>query len=841
MLSCVVYERPFRRAEGTAWCASRHAATWKRRGGSEVADYKYIGKDYQTPDIVAKVTGKAKYAEDFRAEGMLFAKLLLSPMPHARITRIDASEALAMEGVEGILTEDDLPPLQREGIQERALNSTEPLYEGQPVLAVAAVDETTAADAIEKIRIDYEPLPFAVDPMASLRPGSPNARLDGNAFAGREVTTVKWSEDVFASAEPGKLPMGEVGEEWEHGDVEEALAEADLVLDETIVQASTSHQPLETRTAMAYWQNGKCYVHCSTQSTVRSHAPAAAWIGIEPENLVLIGEYCGGGFGSKIPGSIFEAIPGLLSRKIGKPVMLRITRQEENYIGRARPGYQARVRAGFRSDGRLTAVDLFVVQDNGPYNRQGDFLTTGRIASLAYQPENMRFRGLSVITNTPPRTSQRGPGGVQAIAMFEPVMSKAARQLGIDHVEFHRINAPSGTAAYGPTNDEGVRRRVTSANVSEALDLGSKLFNWEERKQRSGQRNGTKVTGVGVSVSPYVGGSLGYDGLLVIKPDGKMYIQSGIGNLGTHSVFDTTRAACEVLDFPFEDVSVAWGDTSRHLPWSASQGGSQTTHAHTRANWAAGLDAKRKLQEIAARDLGGAPDDYDVGGGSVYHRSNRSRSLSFARAAERAIQIGGKYDGHELPEDINPYTAKSATNLAGEGLMGVARDNFGRDGDTYTFVIGFAEVEVDVETGHVRVVDYASAADCGVILHPRSLGAQINGGSIQGFGHAMKQRWVYDQHWGLPVAKRFYSSKPPTILDVPLHMKWGALDIPDPQTPVGAKGIGEPPQGSGAGAVLSAIADAIGDEHLRRTPVTPDMILSSLEMGPDGQFTAHIG
>ena len=316
-----------------------------------MSDYKYIGKNYQTPDIVAKVTGQAKYAEDFRAAGMVFAKLLLSPMPHARITRIDASEALAMEGVEAILTEDDLPPPQREGVVERALNSTEPLYEGQPILAVAAIDETTAALAVEKIQIDYEPLPFAVDPMASLRPGSPNARLDGNAFVGREIATIKWSEEVFASAEPGKLPMGEVGEEWEYGDVETALAEADLVLDETGVQASTSHQPLETRTAMAYWQNGKCYMHCSTQSTVRSHAPTASWIGIEPENLVIIAEYCGGGFGGKIPGAIFQAIPALLSRKIGKPVMMRIYRQEENYIGRARPGYQSRVRAGFTSRG----------------------------------------------------------------------------------------------------------------------------------------------------------------------------------------------------------------------------------------------------------------------------------------------------------------------------------------------------------------------------------------------------------------------------------------------------------------------------------------------------------
>lgn len=795
----------------------------------DVAHHKILGKDYTTPDLVAKVTGQAKYAEDFRAEGMVFAKLLLSPMPHARITRIDTSAAEAMDGVLGILTEDDLPPVDSDGIQERALNSTEPLYEGQPILAVAAVDETTAADAVEKIEVDYEPLPFAVDPLESLRPGSDNARLDGNAYVGREVQTIKWNADDFAEEGNGHLPMGEPGEEWSFGDVDTALAEADLVLDETVIQQSTSHQPLETRSAMAYWENGKCYLFASTQSVVRSHAPAANWIGIEPENLVFIGEYCGGGFGSKIPGSIFEAIPGLLSKKIGRPVMMRITRQEENYIGRARPGWQGRVKMGFRSDGRITGIDLYLIQNNGPYNRQGDFLSGGRMATLMHQPESMRFRGISVLTNTPPHTSQRGPGGVQIVAMLEPIVSKAARQLGIDQVEMRRINGPSGEAEYGPPNAEGVRRHATSAFVSEALDLGKDLFNWDERKTRSGQRVGSKVTGVGVALSPYVGGSIGYDGLFTIRPDGKLYAHSGIGNLGTHSVFDTVRAAAEVLDFPWEKVEVTWGNTGKNLPWSSGQGGSQTTHAHTRANWAAGLDAKRKLQEIAARDLGGSPESYEVGGERVYHRSNRSRYLTFARAAERAVELGGRYDGHELPESINPWTVKSATALTGLGLMGVARDEFGRDGDTLSYVIGFAEVAVDIETGHIELVDFTATADCGVIINPRSLGGQILGGIVQGLGHARSQKWVYDQHWGLPVAKRFYSQKPPTILDIPNKMTWGAVDIPDPQTPVGAKGIGEPPVGASAGAIVAAIADAVGDDYLKRIPITPDMILTSLD------------
>ena len=203
-----------------------------------MADFKLIGKDYQTADIVAKVTGRAKYAEDFRAEGMLFAKLLLSPMPHARVRRIDADAALAMDGVAAILTADDLPSVKAE---EQGLTN-EPVYQGEPILALAAVDETVAADAVEKIQVEYEPLPFAVDPLVSLRPGGPNARLEGNAYKGPELTTVKWTAEDFAEMSEGRLPMGEPGDEWSVGDIEAGFAEADLILDETVMSQSTSHQ-----------------------------------------------------------------------------------------------------------------------------------------------------------------------------------------------------------------------------------------------------------------------------------------------------------------------------------------------------------------------------------------------------------------------------------------------------------------------------------------------------------------------------------------------------------------------------------------------------------------------
>jgi len=243
------------------------------------------------------------------------------------------------------------------------------------------------------------------------------------------------------------------------------------------------------------------------------------------------------------------------------------------------------------------------------------------------------------------------------------------------------------------------------------------------------------------------------------------------------------------------------------------------------------MDAKRKLQEIAARDLGGSPDDYQIGGERVYRRGAPSRGLSYAQAARRAIELGGKYDGHQVADELNPMTKRSAAALAGQGLMGVAKDTYPRDGVTYSFVVGFAEVEVDVETGKTTLIDYLGVGDVGTVVNPRSLLAQIKGGSCLGIAHALFQNLVIDPHYGLSLAGRFHYSKPLTMLDVPLDLQATALDLPDPETPVGARGVGEPPVGAGYGAVMNAIADAVGDEAFRRAPVTSDIVLMSIENG----------
>jgi len=825
------------------------------------AGYMLIGKNYQTPDLYAKVTGNAKYAEDFRAEGMLFCKLLLSPMPHARVRRIHAHAALAMPGVKAILTADDLPApadtltdngtvIKAAKWGERGL-TMEPLYQGEPILAVAAVDELTAAEAIEKIQIDFEPLPFVVDPLDTLRPGGPNPRTDGNVWTrpaatasqgpgAPAVTELKWTKADFEELKHGRLPLGKAPDEWSYGDLDSGFKNAALVLDETFVTPDTSHQTLETRSAMAYWQNGKVYIHTGTQSTAQTLPAIARWLNIDAEKVVFISEYTGGGFGSKITGGVSMIIPALLSKKTNVPVMMRISREEEIFIGRARPGFQGRMKAGFSKEGRITALDMFVICNNGPYDAVGDAPSSGRIVSLLYQPQAMRWRGVTVMTNTPPRSAQSSPGGLQGIVLMEPVIAKAARRLGVDQVAIRRINCPEGKAPFGPLV-QGKRQYATSAFLKEALDRGAEQFKWSERVARTPKRMGTKVRGVGVSLSCYVGGTIGFDGLLIIKPDGRITFQSGIGNLGTESVIDVHRAGAEVLGVPWEKCEVVWGNTTKNLPFTCVSGGSQTTHAMTRAAYATAMDAKKKLQEIAAKKLGGKPEQYEVANERVF-RKGGGASMTLAQAAKYAIQLGGVYDGHEAPADIHKLTKASVAALAGQGLVAAAKDNYPRDGSTFSYVASFAEIEVDVETGKYYIVDFLASGDVGTVIHPRALGGQMLGRSTLGIGHAIGQKWVFDPHYGQMLSKRFHHSKPPTILDVPVGMQWTALDIPDPETPVGARGVGEPPVAGGCGSILNALSDALGDEIFQRAPVNADTILTSLEAGRPMQhpLMAHI-
>jgi CO/xanthine dehydrogenase Mo-binding subunit len=779
-----------------------------------------LGKNFTPPDVKAKVTGRAKYAEDFRVDGMVFCKLLTSPYPHARVTSVDPSAALAMPGVHGVLTADDVPSFS---VPQDPILTNEPLYVGQPILAIAADTEELAAEALEKINVSYEELPFTVDPLASLYPGGAEARTNGNvANPAVDLKSFKWTAKDFADAADGQVPTGAPITDWSFGDVDSGLKAAKLVLDESFVTAGLSHHSLEPRTALAYWQNGKCILHASSQSGSFPIPGVARLIGIEPQDLAFVAEFCGGGFGSKGGAYPIVAVPAHFAKKINRPVMMRISRHEEYYVGSARAGFQGRIKIGLRADGRVTAIDLYIVQENGPNTGFNDWLSAADAVSLIYQPPAMRFRGVPVLTNTPPRGPQRGPGQNQIAAAIEPLIDKAARALGVDRVAIRKINAPDDSAKLG-----AMQGGVTSAHLREALERGAERFGWTSRLARSGKKTGSKVTGIGVGSAFHAAGGNGFDGLVRLAPDGKLYIHTGVGNLGTYSHTATSRVAAEVLKMNWENCVVVRGDSRLHLPWNNGQFGSNTSFTMTRTNFAAATDAVAKLKEIAAKDLGGAPEDYEIGAETVYSRSDPGKKLTYAAAAQRAIELGGKFDGHEVADNLNAMTKASAAGVAGTGLIGVAKDSLPRTGTVPALAAGFIEIELDVETGKFTIVDYLGVADCGTVLHPQGLAHQTKSGAVMGIGLATLERHIFDPQNGLPGTVGLLQAKPPSYLDVPATMATDAVGIPDPQNPVGAKGIGEPVQGCAAAALLGAISDALGGHYFNRTPVVTDMIVNA--------------
>ena len=400
---------------------------------------------------------------------------------------------------------------------------------GEPILAVAAVDELACAEAIEKIKIDFEELPFVVDPLESLRPGGPNPREDGNVWVRPDPPqsahpaahgTSSGPTQDFAEYDQGRLPMGHAPDEWSFGDIDAGFKNAALILDETFITPDVSHQCLEPRTAMAYWQNGKLFLHSGTQSTYQTKPAIAKWMNIDQDKVVFISEYTGGGFGSKITGGLTMIIPALLSRKLNAPVMMRISREEEHCIGRARPSVEGRMKIGFAKDGRITghrhvhglqqrrlrragrrrfgcAHCLAAVSAHGhaPARHLGD----DQYASAQRTERARRHAGHRASSSRSCQSraqARRRPGGAAPRQL-------PRRQGGV------RPGRRTASAATPPVASS--RMRSTAAPSSS---------NGRSASRASPSASASKVRGVGVSLSCYVGGSTGFDGLLVITPAG---------------------------------------------------------------------------------------------------------------------------------------------------------------------------------------------------------------------------------------------------------------------------------------------------------------------------------
>jgi CO/xanthine dehydrogenase Mo-binding subunit len=345
-------------------------------------------------------------------------------------------------------------------------------------------------------------------------------------------------------------------------------------------------------------------------------------------------------------------------------------------------------------------------------------------------------------------------------------------------------------------------------------------------------RRGPKVTGIGIGQAYHTAGSHGFDGLVRITSDGKLHIHTGVGNLGTFSHSASARIAAEALKCDWNECVIERGDSRKHLPWNNGQFGSNTSFTMARTNYVAAMDALAKMKEIAARDLGGRPADYDIDGQKVFATAHPARHLTYAAVAQRAIELGGRYCGRELPEDLNPMTRESASALAGTGLIGVAKDTLPVGGETAAFACAFVELELDLETGQHRIIDLLCVGDCGTVIHPMGLATQIRGGAVQGVSIATLEHIIFDPQNGIPGHIGLYQAKPATYLDVPAHVQADWVDKPDPTSPMGTKGIGEPPLGAAGSAVICALSDALGGHVFNRTPVKLDMVVNAAMRRP---------
>ena len=788
--------------------------------------YMHIGKDFIPPDVSGKVTGRIKYAEDYTREGMVYARLLTSPIPHGRVLDIDASEALAMDGVYGILTADDVYPDGEPQSTGLKILTNEPTLVGEPILAVAAVDEKTAETAIASIAVTFERLEHVIDPLDSLVDGGPDAYNCGNNFVLRQgFTQEKWTADQVASFRAGNEPTAEAPTELSYGDLEASFADAAFVYENTFTTAGYPHMSMEPRSALAYWEDGKLYLHGGSQSLTAFADGIAGIIGVAKEDLVFVNAATGGGFGQRArAGSVpIYGVPAKLSQKINRPVMMRITREEEFTIGGARQGFQGWIKLGFKEDGTMSAADLWIVSDNGGKGGGGDAFSATNAVSIVYQAEAVRLRGVSIGSNTAHRGAQRGPGENQIAAIVSPILDKAADELGIGRLEIRKINTPQNGDVGGIQ-----RQPFTSAYMPEALEQTAQLFDWEGRQSRRRQRNGSKVTGLGIGQGYHNAGRSGMDGIVMMGADGRLKIHNGVGNLGTYSYASTSRAAAEALKMPWESCDIGTGRTDLHLPITSPQDGSNSIFTNTRTCWGAAQDLLAKMKEIAANDLGGSPDDYDVSNERVHQIADESVGYSFAEVAQRAMELGGKYTGEaELPEDLAEWTQIAVSRLAGSGFMGVYHDP-AHSGNPPGFTVTALEIELDTETGKIEIKDIVSVGECGTVMHPQGLKNQLVGGVVWGVGLSMLERHLYDPQNGLPASTGYWQSKVPTYLDTPVKVQTGWVDLPDPENPVGARGIGEPTQGAVCAALNAAISDALGGHIFNAAPVTTDMIINHL-------------
>ena len=752
--------------------------------------FSTIGKSLPRLDGPAKVTGRAVFTDDINLPGMVYGRIKGADRAHARIVGIDTSEAEALPGVLAIITGQECPKAYSVNDHlptEYPLTPEKVVYFGEGVAAVAALDEDTANDALELIEIEYQDLPVLTDPQEAA------ARDDVRIHDFAPFNLHVEGEQVF-------------------GDPDQALASSHLVVDHHCFSSYVTGAFLEPQSAVSDYDPGTgiLTLYTCNQLPHYLHQTLSRTLEMPMEKIRVIIPTVGGGFGGKTEATPASLVSALLSRKLGRPVKITYDRPEAFYQNKGRHPAEMKIKMGFDEEGRITGIDFDSTLDGGAHSSWGFVVLwfTAALVQLPYKIPNIRFNGRRFYTNKPACGAQRGLAGVQVRIGIEALLDKAAAELKISPLKLRLINAvESGYQA--PSVVE-----VGHSELKKCLEEVDRVSGYEEKHGRL-----PFGKGVGLACGHYSSGgafllynSLRSHSTANVRVDNEAGVTLFVGatDIGQGSGSVLCQMAAEVLGLDYRDIHLVAQDTTL-APMDNGTYDSRTTYGAGHAVKRACLEIKSQLLKSAAVGLRVREEHLELGEGMVFSTYDPKKRITFAQAVAGHLNSVGPLFG------TGEYTPPQPKGKYPGGLIGPS--------PAFGFTAQVAEVEVDQETGRIRIVKYYEAGDCGQAINPMSVEGQVEGGISMGIGQALYEEMSVDETGRLN-NPNFHDYKLPTAMDMP-EIDSNIVDSYDPESAFGNKETGEGPTCPVVPAILNAIHDAIG-VRFTELPVTPEKVLRAL-------------
>ena len=759
-----------------------------------IMNYKVIGSSVSRLDGVAKVTGKAKYADDYFEREMLIGKVLRSPYAHAKIRSIDVSKAKNLEGVEAVITYEDLPKIKfataghpwtfdkaHRDVEDRLIITDKVRFCGEPVAAVVAIDEIIALKAIKLIDVEYEVLPFVMDQEEAIKEGAP-------------IIHEERKDNIISSFGNGV------------GNIEKELREADKVFTGKFNTSTVQHCHLENHSAYAYMESdGRIVIVTSTQIPHIVRRVVGQALGMPWGRIRVIKPYIGGGFGNK-QDVVIEPLTAAMTLAVnGRPVRYALTREECFIDTRVRHAMRFTFKTGVTKDGQLLAIDIKNLVNNGAYASHGHSVTMscGSKFRPLYNFNAIKYEPKTVYTNMPVAGAMRGYGVPQISFALESHLDDIARELNIDPVEFRLKNLVKQNHV-----DPSSKNVVRSMGLSQCLEKGMELINWNEKKKLYKNQTGSLRRGVGMACFSYFAGTYpvaleAAGARIVMNQDGSVQLQIGATEIGQGSDTIFAQMTSEVLGIPIDMIHVISNQDTDVTPFDTGAYASRQTFVTGAAVKKAAMEVKSKVLQFASRKNGLNPEVMDIVDCNIVEKTTGIVVCSLEQIALESF-----YDRIYSA----PITSDTSVNI---------RTNVVAYGATFT------EVEVDIKTGQITVVEIYNIHDSGTIINPMLAEGQVHGGVSMALGYALSEQMIFDEKTGRTLNNNLLDYKLQTILDTP-NIGSAFVEIPDDAGSFGQKSLGENTTLSPAPAIRNAVLDATG-VAFNRIPMNPQRVFEKFK------------